>query len=68
MYLMTCTRPDLAYPLSILARCVAPGRHRPEHGCSEEGVALLVQYVGHGASAWRATSSGPHRSRRRFLG
>ncbi|CAI7892442.1 unnamed protein product [Closterium sp. NIES-53] len=31
MYLMTCTRPDLAYPLSILTRYVAPGRHRPEH-------------------------------------
>ncbi|CAI7808307.1 unnamed protein product [Closterium sp. NIES-54] len=31
MYLMTCTRPDLAYPLSILARYVVPGRHRPEH-------------------------------------
>ncbi|CAI7834911.1 unnamed protein product [Closterium sp. NIES-54] len=24
------------------------------HGCSEGGVALLVQYVGHGARAWRA--------------
>ncbi|CAI5973351.1 unnamed protein product [Closterium sp. NIES-64] len=31
MYLMTCTRPELAYPLSILARYVAPRRHRPEH-------------------------------------
>ncbi|CAI7796551.1 unnamed protein product [Closterium sp. NIES-53] len=31
MYLMTCTRPDLAYPLSILARYVAPWRHRLEH-------------------------------------
>ncbi|CAI7852088.1 unnamed protein product [Closterium sp. NIES-53] len=31
MYLMTCTRPDLAYPLSILARLVAPDRHRKEH-------------------------------------
>ncbi|CAI7865568.1 unnamed protein product, partial [Closterium sp. NIES-53] len=31
MYLMTCTRPDLAYPLSILARYVAPRRHNPEH-------------------------------------
>ncbi|CAI7858789.1 unnamed protein product [Closterium sp. NIES-54] len=30
-YLTTCTRPDLAYPLSILARKVAPRRHRPEH-------------------------------------
>ncbi|CAI7898608.1 unnamed protein product [Closterium sp. NIES-54] len=31
MYLMTCTRPDLAYPLSLLARYVAPGRHRKMH-------------------------------------
>ncbi|CAI7867364.1 unnamed protein product, partial [Closterium sp. NIES-53] len=28
MYLMTCKRPDFMYPLSLLARCVAPGRHR----------------------------------------
>ncbi|CAI7749645.1 unnamed protein product [Closterium sp. NIES-53] len=28
IYLMTCTRPDLAYPLSLLARYVAPVRHR----------------------------------------
>ncbi|CAI7777561.1 unnamed protein product [Closterium sp. NIES-53] len=27
MYLMTCRRPDLAYPLSLLARYMAPGRH-----------------------------------------
>ncbi|CAI7752206.1 unnamed protein product [Closterium sp. NIES-54] len=27
MYLMTCTRPDLTYPLSLLARYVAPNRH-----------------------------------------
>ncbi|CAI7914943.1 unnamed protein product [Closterium sp. NIES-54] len=31
MYLMTCTRPDLAYPLSLLARYVAPYRHRKVH-------------------------------------
>ncbi|CAI7817880.1 unnamed protein product [Closterium sp. NIES-54] len=62
MYLMTCTRPDLAYPLSILACDVAPVRHR------EEGVALLVQYVGHWACAWRTGSSCPHWSRKRFLG
>ncbi|CAI7801809.1 unnamed protein product, partial [Closterium sp. NIES-53] len=28
MYLMTCTQADLAYPLSLLARYVAPGRHQ----------------------------------------
>ncbi|CAI7913789.1 unnamed protein product [Closterium sp. NIES-53] len=31
MYLMTCTRPDLAYPVSLLARYVAPGRHQKVH-------------------------------------
>ncbi|CAI7846171.1 unnamed protein product [Closterium sp. NIES-54] len=41
---------------------VEPSGPYPELvGCLiEEGVALLVQYVGHGASAWRATSSGTH--------
>ncbi|CAI7887358.1 unnamed protein product [Closterium sp. NIES-54] len=52
MYLMTCTRPDLAYPLSILACYVAPGRHRPEHMaaakrvlrylCSTSGLGLVL--------------------------
>ncbi|CAI7836060.1 unnamed protein product [Closterium sp. NIES-54] len=31
MYLINCTRPDLAYPLSLLARYVAPGRHQKVH-------------------------------------
>ncbi|CAI7884909.1 unnamed protein product, partial [Closterium sp. NIES-53] len=31
MYLMTCTRPDLAYPLILLARYMALGRHRKVH-------------------------------------
>ncbi|CAI5471599.1 unnamed protein product [Closterium sp. Yama58-4] len=52
MYLITCTRPDLAYPLSILARYVAPGRHRREHMeaakrvlrylCSTSGMGLVL--------------------------
>ncbi|CAI7739694.1 unnamed protein product [Closterium sp. NIES-54] len=52
MYLMTCTLPDLAYPLSILARYVALGRHRPEHMaavkrvlrylCSTSGLGLVL--------------------------
>ncbi|CAI7909100.1 unnamed protein product [Closterium sp. NIES-54] len=31
MYLISCTRPDPAYPLSLLAHYVAPGRHRKVH-------------------------------------
>ncbi|CAI7804052.1 unnamed protein product [Closterium sp. NIES-53] len=31
MYLMMCTRPDLAYPLSLLAHYVAPGWHQKVH-------------------------------------
>ncbi|CAI7929327.1 unnamed protein product, partial [Closterium sp. NIES-54] len=52
MYPMTCTRPDLAYPLSLLARYVAPGRHRKVHWnaakrvlrylCSTSGMGLVL--------------------------
>ncbi|CAI7767204.1 unnamed protein product, partial [Closterium sp. NIES-53] len=42
MYLMTCTRPDLAFPLSILARFVAPGRHRPVHWTAAMRVAKYL--------------------------
>ncbi|CAI7785795.1 unnamed protein product [Closterium sp. NIES-54] len=68
MYLMTCTRPDLAYPLSILARYVDPGRHRPEHMaaakrvlrylCSTSGMGLVlggrspVVLTGHADASW----------------
>ncbi|CAI7780979.1 unnamed protein product [Closterium sp. NIES-53] len=68
MYLITCTRPDLAYPLSILARYVAPGRYRPEHMaaakrvlrylCSTSGLGLVlggrspVVLSGHADASW----------------
>ncbi|CAI7737166.1 unnamed protein product [Closterium sp. NIES-53] len=68
MYLMTCTRPDLAYPLSLLARYVAPGRHRKVHWdaakrvlrylCSTSGMGLLlggrdrVVLTGHADASW----------------
>ncbi|CAI7734330.1 unnamed protein product, partial [Closterium sp. NIES-53] len=68
VYLMTCTRPDLAYPLSILARYDAPGRHRPEHMaavkrvlrylCSTSGLGLVlggrspVVLTGHADASW----------------
>ncbi|CAI7886753.1 unnamed protein product [Closterium sp. NIES-54] len=68
MYLMTCTRPDLAYPLSLLACYVAPSRHQKLHWdaakrvlrylCSTSGMGLVlggrVQVVltGHADTFW----------------
>ncbi|CAI7810798.1 unnamed protein product [Closterium sp. NIES-54] len=68
MYLMNCTRPDLAYPLSLLARYVAPGRHRKVHWdaakrvlrylCSTLGMGLVlggrarVVLTGHADASW----------------
>ncbi|CAI7899867.1 unnamed protein product [Closterium sp. NIES-53] len=73
MYLMTCTRPDLAYPLSILARYVARGRHRPEHMAAAKRVTLTLLglttrlrsgssqgytfSLGSGSVSWRSTRS-----------
>ncbi|CAI7923282.1 unnamed protein product [Closterium sp. NIES-54] len=42
MYLMTCTRPDLAFPLSVLSRFVATGRHRPVHWTAAVRVAKYL--------------------------
>ncbi|CAI7816500.1 unnamed protein product [Closterium sp. NIES-53] len=68
MYLMTCTRPDLAYPLSLLACYVALGRHRKVHWdaakrvlrylCSTSGMGLVlggrgpVVLTGHADASW----------------
>ncbi|CAI7797489.1 unnamed protein product [Closterium sp. NIES-54] len=68
MYLMTCTRPNLAYPLSLLACYVAPGRHRKVHRdaakrvlcylCSTPGMGLVlggwgpVVLTGHADASW----------------
>ncbi|CAI7829948.1 unnamed protein product, partial [Closterium sp. NIES-53] len=68
MYLMTCTRPDLAYPLSLLAHYVAPGMHRKVHWdaakrvlrylCSTSGMGLVlggrgqVVLTGHADASW----------------
>ncbi|CAI7889324.1 unnamed protein product [Closterium sp. NIES-53] len=68
MYLTTCTRPYLGYPLSLLARYVAPGRHRKVHRdaakkvlrylCSTSGMGLVlggqgsVVLTGHSDASW----------------
>ncbi|CAI7899235.1 unnamed protein product [Closterium sp. NIES-53] len=49
MFLKTCRRRDLAYPLSLLARYMAPGRHQKVHwdSCLEDTVQwyLLNRYL-----------------------
>ncbi|CAI7790036.1 unnamed protein product [Closterium sp. NIES-53] len=68
MYLMTCIRPDLTYPLSILARYVVPGRHRPEHWeaakrvlrylCSTSGMGLGCTFsLDSGSGSWWSNRS-----------
>ncbi|CAI7794529.1 unnamed protein product [Closterium sp. NIES-53] len=68
MYLITCTRPVLAYPLSLLACYMAPGRHRKVHldaakrvlryMCSTSGMGLVlggqssVVLKGHSDASW----------------
>ncbi|CAI7796469.1 unnamed protein product [Closterium sp. NIES-53] len=68
MYLMTCTRPDLVYPLSLLACYVAPGRHQKVHWdaakrvlrylCSTSGMGLVLGgrgplvLTGHADASW----------------
>ncbi|CAI7767882.1 unnamed protein product [Closterium sp. NIES-53] len=68
MYLMTCTRPVLAYPLCLLARYVAPCRHQKVHWdaakrvlrylCSTSGMGLVlggrgpVVLTGHAGTSW----------------
>ncbi|CAI7910951.1 unnamed protein product [Closterium sp. NIES-54] len=68
MYLMTCTRPYLAYPLSLLARYVAPGKHQKVHWdaakrllrylCSTSGMGIMlggparVVLTGHADASW----------------
>ncbi|CAI7932799.1 unnamed protein product [Closterium sp. NIES-54] len=68
MYLMTCTQPDLAYPLSLLAHYVAPGRHQKLHWdaakrvlrylCSTSSMGRVlggrgpVVFTGHADASW----------------
>ncbi|CAI7784720.1 unnamed protein product, partial [Closterium sp. NIES-53] len=42
IYLMTCTRPDLAFPLSVLSWFVVTGRHHPVHWTAAVRVAKYV--------------------------
>ncbi|CAI7753731.1 unnamed protein product [Closterium sp. NIES-54] len=73
MYLMMCTRPHLAYPLSLLTRYVAPGRHRKVHWdavkrvlrylCSTSGMGHVlggrgpIVLTGHADASWADDSA-----------
>ncbi|CAI7808960.1 unnamed protein product [Closterium sp. NIES-54] len=73
VYLMKFTRPDLAYPFSLLPRYVAPGRHRKVHLdaakrvlrylCNTSGMGLVlggrgpVVLTGHADASWADDSA-----------
>ncbi|CAI7864589.1 unnamed protein product [Closterium sp. NIES-53] len=58
MYHMTCTRPDLAYPLSLLARYVAPGRHRKvDDSATQRSSQGYTFSLGSSSVSWRSTHS-----------
>ncbi|CAI7866088.1 unnamed protein product [Closterium sp. NIES-54] len=68
MYLMTCTRPDLAYPLSLLARYVAPGQgsvvltgHSDASWADDQAIQRSSRgynfSLGSGSVSWRSTRS-----------
>ncbi|CAI5942415.1 unnamed protein product [Closterium sp. NIES-65] len=54
MYRMTCTRPDLAYPLGLLAHYVAHGQHQKATQRSSQGYTFSL---GSGSVSWRSTRS-----------
>ncbi|CAI7911480.1 unnamed protein product [Closterium sp. NIES-54] len=76
MYLMTCTRPDLAYPLSILACFVAPGKYKEQttakrvlrYMASTPGMGLVlggrgrVVFTGHSDASWADNQETRHSS------
>ncbi|CAI7775052.1 unnamed protein product [Closterium sp. NIES-54] len=43
MYAMMCTRPDLAYPVSVLSRYVTPGRFTDHHSKAAKQVLRYLQ-------------------------
>ncbi|CAI7916642.1 unnamed protein product [Closterium sp. NIES-54] len=45
MYAMVCTCPDLAYPVSVLARFVGVGRHTEEHMTAARRVLRYLQHT-----------------------
>ncbi|CAI7838404.1 unnamed protein product [Closterium sp. NIES-53] len=57
MYVMTCTRPDLAYPVSVLSCFVGPGRHRPVHWTAARSTQGYCFSLEAGAVSWRSTRS-----------
>ncbi|CAI7790610.1 unnamed protein product [Closterium sp. NIES-53] len=77
MYLMTCTRPYLTYPLSLLARFLAPSWHQKVHWdaakrvlrylCITSGMGLVlggrgpIVLTGHADASW-VDDSATHRS------
>jgi hypothetical protein len=59
MYVMVCTRPDISFPISILSRFMAEGRHTSAHWKAAKRV---LQYL-KGTKNWSLTLGGKHTSK-----
>ncbi|CAI7876905.1 unnamed protein product [Closterium sp. NIES-53] len=57
MYLMTCTRPDLAYPLSLLDCYVAPDASSVDDSATQRTSQGYTFGLGSGSVSWRSTRS-----------
>ena len=55
MYAMMCTRPNLAYAVSVLSRFVGPGRHGAPHWAAAQRVLRYLR----GTSDLALTLGGP---------
>ncbi|CAI7743235.1 unnamed protein product [Closterium sp. NIES-53] len=64
MYVINFTRHDLAYPLGLLARYMAPGRHQPEHMVATRYLTHMYRENGHwpGRSVWELRVQMPGRT------
>ncbi|CAI7766733.1 unnamed protein product, partial [Closterium sp. NIES-53] len=57
MYLMTCTRPDLVYPLSLLDHYVAPDASWVDDSATQRLSQGYTFSLGSGSVSWRSTRS-----------
>ena len=55
MYIMVCTRPDIAHTVSVLSRFVAPGRHGATHWKAALRLLGYLKATAHSGRAYFST-------------